>query len=91
MTAGGRYAEAVEAALTAIDVEPLRESAQRALLEAHIGEANLIEARRGFMTYRALVRRGLGIEPSRELAGLVRFAQMSAQRLPPDIDALRAG
>ena len=46
LTIMGRYGEAVEAALTAIVAEPLRESAQRALLEAHLAESNLIEARR---------------------------------------------
>lgn len=76
MTALGRHGEAVDAAMTAISVEPLRESAQRALLEAHLAESNLIEARRDFVTYRDLVRRELGVEPSVELACLVRL-QMS--------------
>jgi DNA-binding SARP family transcriptional activator len=74
LAAVDRYAAAVEAALTAIHVEPLRESAQRALLEAHIGEANWSEARRSFATYRDLVRRELGVEPSRDLAQLVGLA-----------------
>lgn len=73
MTAMGRYGEAVDAAMTAISVEPLRESAQRALLEAHLAEANLSEARRDFLSYRDLVRRELGVEPSVELAALVRW------------------
>jgi len=72
LTAMGRYGEAVDAALTAIVAEPLRESAQRALLEAHLAESNLIEARRDFLAYRDLVRRELGVEPSAELAALVR-------------------
>ena len=72
LTAMGRYGEAVEAALTAIVAEPLRESAQCALLEAHLAESNLIEARRDFLAYRDLVRRELGVEPSVELAALVR-------------------
>jgi len=72
LTAMGRYGEAVDAALTAIVAEPLRESAQRALLEAHLAESNLIEARRDFLAYRNLVRRELGVEPSVELAALVR-------------------
>ena len=58
--------------MTAIIAEPLRESAQRALLEAHLAESNLIEARRDFLAYRKLVRRELGVEPSVELAALVR-------------------
>ena len=81
MTAVGRYGEAVDAAMIAISVEPLRESAQRALLEAHLAESNLIEARRDFATYRNLVRRELGVEPSVELADLVRL-QMSTRNRP---------
>lgn len=73
MTAIGRYGDAVDAAMTAISAEPLRESAQRALLEAHMAESNLSEARRDFLAYRNLVRRELGVEPSAELAALVRW------------------
>jgi len=73
MTTMGRYGEAVDAAMTAISVEPLRESAQRALLEAHMAESNLSEARRNFLAYRNLVRSELVVEPSVELAALVRW------------------
>lgn len=75
MTERGRYGEAVDAAMMAIGVEPLRESAQRALLQAHLAESNLIEARRDFLSYRNLVRRELGVEPSTELAALVRWRE----------------
>lgn len=78
MTDMGRHGEAIEAAMTAVGVEPLRESAQRTLLEAHLAESNLIEARRDFLTYRNLVRRELGVEPSVELAALVRW-QLSGE------------
>jgi DNA-binding SARP family transcriptional activator len=73
MAAAGRFGEAVDAALTAVSVDPLRESAQRALLEAHLAESNISEARRDFLAYRKLVRRELGVEPSVELAALVRW------------------
>ncbi|WP_433727449.1 AfsR/SARP family transcriptional regulator [Actinoplanes sp. CA-051413] len=63
----GRYAEAVDAALMAVNVEPLRESAQRALIEVHLAERNWIEGRRAFEAYRQLVRRELGAEPSADL------------------------
>jgi DNA-binding SARP family transcriptional activator len=57
--------------MTAIGVEPLRESAQRALIEAHLGAGNLVEARRIYDAYRGLVRRELGVEPGPALARLV--------------------
>lgn len=79
MTACGRYGEAVEAAMMAIGVEPLRESAQRVLVLAHLAESNFIEARRDFLSYRNLVRRELGVEPSRELAALVTWQQRSGR------------
>jgi DNA-binding SARP family transcriptional activator len=60
----GRYAEAVEVAMTAVNAEPLRESAQRVLLEAHAAEGNWVEVRRSHDHYRDLARRELGVEPS---------------------------
>jgi DNA-binding SARP family transcriptional activator len=42
--AAGRCAEAVEAALVAVNAEPLRESAHRELLESHLAEGNWVEA-----------------------------------------------
>ena len=72
------FAGAIEAAMFAVGIEPLRESAQRALIEAHLAEGNLVEARRVFTTYRDLVSDELGILPSRDLAEMFRsvpFAQ----------------
>ena len=69
----GRYGEAVDAALLAVGADPLRESAQRVLIKAHIAESNLIEARRSYLAYRDLAQRELGIEPSSELLALLRF------------------
>jgi DNA-binding SARP family transcriptional activator len=67
----GRWAEAVEAALTAVTAEPLRESAQRTLIEVHLAEGNWIEGRRAFDAYQDLLRRELGAEPSADLAALI--------------------
>jgi DNA-binding SARP family transcriptional activator len=67
----GRCGEAVDAAMTAVGVEPLRESAQQALIEAHLGAGNLVDARRIYHAYRNLVRRELGVEPGAALARLV--------------------
>jgi DNA-binding SARP family transcriptional activator len=68
----GRWAEGVEAAMVAVAAEPLRESAQRALLEAHISEGNWVEGRRAFNAYRSLLRRELGVEPDPALFALLR-------------------
>lgn len=66
-----RYAQAIEAALEAVRVEPLRESAHRVLIEAHLAEGNLVEGRRIFLDYADLVRRELGVDPDPSLASFV--------------------
>lgn len=82
----GRRAQAVEAAMAAVNVEPLRESAQRALVEAHLAEGNVFEAVRCFRAFDQLIRQELGIAPDPELAGLCGLAEDPAtvprQRLP---------
>ncbi|TDU75151.1 bacterial transcriptional activator domain-containing protein [Streptomyces sp. KS 21] len=67
-------------ALVAVSAEPLREIAQRALIEAHLAEGNLIEAMRTYDTYRDLVKRELAVEPGCELSGLIRNFCRSATR-----------
>ncbi len=67
----GRNGEAVDVGLMAVSAEPLRESAQRLLVSAHLAEGNVSEARRQFDRYSALLRDELGIEPSCELRTLV--------------------
>jgi DNA-binding SARP family transcriptional activator len=68
----GLFAEAVEVAVTAVGAEPLRESAQRVLIEAHLAEGNFVEARRAYMAYDGMLEAELGVSPSVELAEMVR-------------------
>ena len=83
----GRYAEAVEAAVWAVSAGPLRESAIRVLIEAHLAEGNLIEARRVYQDYGSAVRRELGIDPGKQLAGLVHVKVPRQNRPHEDISA----
>lgn len=71
LTAMGRWAEAVEVAMTAVAAEPLRESAQRTLIDAHLAEGNWVEARRTYETYRNLLWNELGVEPAPDLSAKV--------------------
>lgn len=71
MTAGGRFAEAVEAGLAAVDGEPLRESAHRALIAVYLAEGNPGEALRQYRFFRQLLDEQLGLEPSQLMADLV--------------------
>ena len=75
----GRFADAIEAAMLATSAEPLRESAQRTLIEAFIAEGNLCEARRSFQAYRDLVHRELGVDPSRDLLTILRIPERGPQ------------
>lgn len=63
----GRYAEAVEAGLAAVAAEPLRESAHRAVIRAHLAEHNRAEALRQYTVFRRLLEEQLGLEPSVEM------------------------
>jgi DNA-binding SARP family transcriptional activator len=72
LAAAGRFAEAVATAISAVSADPLRESAHRVLIEAHLAEGNLAEGRRAYDRYRAIARRELGVEPGRELTSLIR-------------------
>jgi DNA-binding SARP family transcriptional activator len=72
LAAAGRCAEAVATAISAVSADPLRESAHRVLIEAHLAEGNLAEGRRAYDRYRAIARRELGVEPGRGLTSLIR-------------------
>jgi DNA-binding SARP family transcriptional activator len=67
----GRYAEAIDVMLMVIAEEPLRESAQTALIEAHLCEGNAIEARRQFESFADLLWDELQMRPSSDLYGRV--------------------
>lgn len=67
----GRYGEAIDAALSAVGAEPLRESAHIALIEAYIAEGNLSEATRQVEAYRRLLQLELGLQPSLRIQALL--------------------
>ena len=71
LTNVGRFGEAVDAGLAAVAAEPLRESAHRALIRAHLAEGNQGEAGRQYQLCRDLLWRELGVEPSLTLRQLV--------------------
>jgi DNA-binding SARP family transcriptional activator len=65
--------------MMAVTAEPLRESAQRVLIEAHLAEGNWVEGRRSFEAYRDLLDHELGVQPEPELAALVRRPMQPCQ------------
>lgn len=82
LSLAGRHAEAVEAACLAVAAEPLRESAQRALIAAHLGEGNVAEALTAYDAYRRLLWNELGLRPSAALDQL-----LQRQRRPEPVVA----
>ncbi len=83
LTAAGRFADAIEAAMLATSVEPLRESAQRVLIKAHAAEGNLTEARRSYRAYHELVRRELGVAPSADFSAGLGIPDVGSYLAPP--------
>ena len=71
LAASGRFGLAVEACLAVLAAEPLRESAQRQLIEVYLSEGNRADALRQFTSYQRVIREEVGVEPSREIAELV--------------------
>ncbi len=71
LTAAGRFAAAVEAGHAAVAAEPLRETAHRLLIEAHLAEGNRREATRQYRAFRDRLRAELGLAPSPQLEELV--------------------
>jgi DNA-binding SARP family transcriptional activator len=70
LRAEGRFAEAIEAGFAAVSGEPLRESAQRALILVHFAEGNPGEALRQYRGYRKLLHDELGLDPSSQITKL---------------------
>jgi DNA-binding SARP family transcriptional activator len=81
LIAGRQFADAVEVAMSAVNVEPLRESAQRVLIETHLAEGNYVEARRVYVAYHELIAKELGVRPSNELAEIVRTSASRADQI----------
>lgn len=67
----GRLGEAVNLALTAISIDPLRESANRLLIEVHLRDGNTVNAARHFIAYETRLLLETGTEPGAALTALV--------------------
>jgi DNA-binding SARP family transcriptional activator len=74
LTQAGRFGHAVQTGKLAVSVEPLRESAQRTLIAAHLAEGNIGEAMKQYDSFRDLLRRELNLEPSAEMRHVIEGA-----------------
>ncbi|MFJ1747470.1 BTAD domain-containing putative transcriptional regulator [Streptomyces sp. NPDC088116] len=71
LTAARRHGEAVAAGLAAVRAEPLRESAHRVLMKAHLAAGNRGAAMRQYEQCRYVLREELDLEPSPSLRDLL--------------------
>jgi DNA-binding SARP family transcriptional activator len=72
LAAEGHFASAIEAGLAAVRSEPLRESAYRVLIAAHLAEGNRGEALREYRKYERVLIEELGLRPSDDLRVLLK-------------------
>jgi SARP family transcriptional regulator, regulator of embCAB operon len=82
LTGARRFPEAIEAAELAVAADPLRESAHRVLIEAHIAEGNWAEALRQYERARCVLADELGLRPTPRLAALVAPAALAEVDAP---------
>ena len=67
-----RYGEALQAYLTVIHSEPLRESAHRALMKLYLVQGNRGQALRVYNAFRRLIDREMGSKPSPAMEALLK-------------------
>jgi DNA-binding SARP family transcriptional activator len=67
----GDTRSALEAALAAVAIEPLRESAQRALIRVHIADGNYLDAVREYRSFRTRLAAEMDVSPSGQLESLI--------------------
>jgi DNA-binding SARP family transcriptional activator len=85
LTAAGRFDEALDAGMSSVACEPLRESAHRAVVRLHLAEGNVGEAIRQYKLCARLLREQLGIVPSTSMEALMmrRPAALALAPIPP--------
>jgi DNA-binding SARP family transcriptional activator len=71
LTGAGRHGEAVAAGLAAVRAEPLRESAHRVLIDAHLAAGNRGAAQQQYEQCRRVLLDELGLEPTDSLRNLL--------------------
>ncbi|MFE3928013.1 bacterial transcriptional activator domain-containing protein [Streptomyces sp. YIM B13508] len=70
-----QYLPALQAALAAITIDPIRETAHRIVIEIHLAEGNVASAVRCYQHYEAYVQRELGVSPSLQMTDLLHGLQ----------------
>jgi DNA-binding SARP family transcriptional activator len=83
LTGRGSFGLAMEAALAALRMDSLRESAHRTVISIHLAEGNISDARRAYDRCRRIMVRDVGVEPSPAITRMLAFDR--TERRPLDI------
>ncbi|AMW08142.1 hypothetical protein A4E84_00405 [Streptomyces qaidamensis] len=67
-----QYLPALQAAVAAMNIDPIRETAHRIVIQVHIAEGNVASALKRYHNYRAFLSRELNVAPSSQMTQLVR-------------------
>jgi DNA-binding SARP family transcriptional activator len=81
LTEASDFATAIEAGLCAVEAEPLRESARRALIRAYLAEGNQAAAVLQYRRFSTLLNEELGLAPSPSLTTLMPPAEGEPRQL----------
>ncbi|WP_208881641.1 BTAD domain-containing putative transcriptional regulator [Streptomyces sp. PBH53] len=71
LQADHRFVPALQVALAAVGIDPVRETAHRIVMEVHIAEGNVASAFKCYQHYKDLLERELSISPSQRMRELV--------------------
>ncbi|WP_406368432.1 bacterial transcriptional activator domain-containing protein [Streptomyces sp. NBC_00647] len=71
MLTAQQYLPALQAALAATAIDPIRETAHRIVIEIHLAEGNIASAVRCYHQYKAYLQRELKVSPSPQMADLL--------------------
>ncbi|MYW47637.1 SARP family transcriptional regulator, partial [Streptomyces sp. SID161] len=71
LQAAQRFVPALQVALAAVGIDPVRETAHRIVMEVHLAEGNVASAFRCYRNYKDLLERELSISPSQRMSELV--------------------
>ncbi|MFD5299565.1 BTAD domain-containing putative transcriptional regulator [Streptomyces mutabilis] len=66
-----QYLPALQAALAAITIDPIRETAHRIVIEIHLAEGNVASAVRRYQHYSDFLARELSVSPSPQMTSLL--------------------
>jgi DNA-binding SARP family transcriptional activator len=89
LCACGRFGDALQVGLAAVQAEPLRETAHRLVMRAHMEQGNVAEAIRQYQFYERTLACELGVVPSKAMRTLVGSCLDHTQLTTPELPAAR--